>query len=489
MQTVPVSALVLFALVYTMPSAAAQTPVGALAINERQGDQYGWAVDYETAAAAQARALSECGAGCRVVLTFGRCAAYAADQDAGSTAVGWAESFTASSSAQQAALSECGSRGGTGCIIRVWGCNGPVVEEGLELDRAARQRIQRGLQVAGFDPGGADGMFGPRTRAAIRGWQRSRDSRATGYLDGASVSALRPSALGQPTFREREPAGADAAAAPAVSGAQQPAAASAELEGLFWQSVMNSTNPADFEAYLRRFPNGVFSDLAQNRLEAMRGPAGSPAPDAGSRVGGIGAPASGALGAGAAARSSGRAAGGDVRPRPGAVFRSDQTCAGQPAGSACWQEISRQPGCYIWNQHREPGSTATWTGECTGGLAQGMGTLVWVWDGGRQTNTGRLRDGRRIGNWVLRPADGSVQEGPMVDGAPNGYWILRFADGGVEEGPLVDGERNGRWVLRSAEGQVEEGPFVNGDRNGSWVIRFADGTVEERLFRDGERIR
>ena len=40
---------------------------------------------------------------------------------------------------------------------------------------------------------------------------------------------------------------------------------------MFWQSVMNSTNPADFEAYLRRFPNGVFSDLAQNRLAGKWG--------------------------------------------------------------------------------------------------------------------------------------------------------------------------------------------------------------------------
>ena len=34
-------------------ASAAQTPVGALAVDERQGDQYGWAVDYETAAAAR----------------------------------------------------------------------------------------------------------------------------------------------------------------------------------------------------------------------------------------------------------------------------------------------------------------------------------------------------------------------------------------------------------------------------------------------------
>ena len=66
-------------------------PGGALAVDERQGDRWGWAVDYETAAAARAAALGECGAGCSAVLTFNRYAAYAADQDADSTAVvGWA---------------------------------------------------------------------------------------------------------------------------------------------------------------------------------------------------------------------------------------------------------------------------------------------------------------------------------------------------------------------------------------------------------------
>ena len=87
MKTIAGSALVLGATVCLSVSAAEQTPVGALAIDERQGDQYGRAVDYETAVAAGTMALSECGSGCSVVLTFGRCAAYAADQDADSTAV------------------------------------------------------------------------------------------------------------------------------------------------------------------------------------------------------------------------------------------------------------------------------------------------------------------------------------------------------------------------------------------------------------------
>ena len=73
MRTVADSMLVLGALVCTASVASAQPPVGALAIDVRQGDRYGWAVDYETAGAAQARALSECGGGCRVVSQFDTC--------------------------------------------------------------------------------------------------------------------------------------------------------------------------------------------------------------------------------------------------------------------------------------------------------------------------------------------------------------------------------------------------------------------------------
>ena len=107
-----------------------------------------------------------------------------------STAVGWAESYALADEARERALAECRLRGGSGCIVRAWGCNSTVAEEALGLDRAARRRIQEDLRSAGFDPGAADGLFGPRTRAAIRGWQSSRGARATGYLDGPEVEAL-----------------------------------------------------------------------------------------------------------------------------------------------------------------------------------------------------------------------------------------------------------------------------------------------------------
>ena len=269
--------------------AAGQVPVGALAIDERRGDQWGWAVDYETAAAARATALGECGAGCTVVLTFDRCGAYAVDQDADSTAVGWAESYGSAASARQAALTECRARGsGSGCVVRAWGCNGPVVEEGLGLDRASRRQIQLGLQTGGFDAGVADGLFGPRTRAAIRNWQTSRGSRATGYLDGPSAEALRTAGASGPTVAQVArpgPTEATAAQPPAsLAGAASPPA-SAEFELVFWQSIANSTNAADFEAYLEQFPNGVFRALAENRLATLRGATTAAGVDAGRRPG------------------------------------------------------------------------------------------------------------------------------------------------------------------------------------------------------------
>lgn len=65
-----------------------------------------------------------------------------------------------------------------------------AAEEALGLDRAQRRRIQEGLAAAGFDPGPADGAFGPRTREALGAWQQARSRAATGYLDEGTARVL-----------------------------------------------------------------------------------------------------------------------------------------------------------------------------------------------------------------------------------------------------------------------------------------------------------
>ena len=59
------------------------------------------------------------------------------------------------------------------------------------------------------------------------------------------------------------------------------APASPDRETVFWQSIAQSNNAAEFEEYLRQFPQGQFAGLARNRIAALRLPAdvcGNPAP-------------------------------------------------------------------------------------------------------------------------------------------------------------------------------------------------------------------
>ena len=46
------------------------------------------------------------------------------------------------------------------------------------------------LVSPGFNSGPADGLFGPRTRVAVRGYQREKGYAQTGYLTGEETEAL-----------------------------------------------------------------------------------------------------------------------------------------------------------------------------------------------------------------------------------------------------------------------------------------------------------
>lgn len=96
---------------------------GALAIDSNKGKAYGFSHDYPTVQEADARALKECGNGCRVVKNFAiGCGAYAADQSQKGKAYGWGTAAT-EKEAKDIALSYCRQYGGTNCIVRVSSCN------------------------------------------------------------------------------------------------------------------------------------------------------------------------------------------------------------------------------------------------------------------------------------------------------------------------------------------------------------------------------
>lgn len=131
-----------------------------------------------------------------------------------------------------------------------------------------------------------------------------------------------------------------AAVATQAAAAQEP---TAEQDTVFWESIRDSSTLEEFEAYLELFPEGTFRTLAEIRLRRLRA----------------------------------------VR----AGLNPEETCADKVGGAACWQEITGQPGCYLWNPGLELGSSVSWSGECASGRAHGLGTYEWTW-GAESSETG-----------------------------------------------------------------------------------------------------
>ena len=63
-------------------------------------------------------------------------------------------------------------------------------ESDLDLSRNERRLIQVGLNALGHEAGGIDGIFGSRTRGAIRSYQVASNAEATGYLTPDQAKAL-----------------------------------------------------------------------------------------------------------------------------------------------------------------------------------------------------------------------------------------------------------------------------------------------------------
>ena len=63
-------------------------------------------------------------------------------------------------------------------------------QQDVPMPREVRVLVQKGFAFLGFEPGPADGVFGRRTRAAIRDWQAKNEREATGYLTRAEAETL-----------------------------------------------------------------------------------------------------------------------------------------------------------------------------------------------------------------------------------------------------------------------------------------------------------
>lgn len=128
-------------------------------------------------------------------------------------------------------------------------------EAALALNREARRDVQRDLSLLGFDPRGIDGVFGPGSRAAITAHQRSLGLPETGFLSAEQLRILRRDAARRAAELERE--------------AQERRAQEEMQDRAYWDSTGRGQDEAGLRAYLQRYPDGLFADLAQERLDRI----------------------------------------------------------------------------------------------------------------------------------------------------------------------------------------------------------------------------
>ena len=65
-----------------------------------------------------------------------------------------------------------------------------IGEVALGIGRSNYRTVQLALQEAGFSPGAADGLFGPRSRTALRRFEAANGLSQTGYLNKSTYSKL-----------------------------------------------------------------------------------------------------------------------------------------------------------------------------------------------------------------------------------------------------------------------------------------------------------
>ena len=179
------------ALASTAAPVGAQLLYGSIAFSQKSGGGYAWgfAWNYGSRFKARRDAIGRCralgGGSCRQVGWFRNACGAIAIGDGGGYGAGWGETFAP---AEEMAMSKCRGAGNANCRVETSRCAKPAAPSGLT--RAQRRRVQTALAGRGTDPGPADGVFGPRTRAAVRAWQSSRGYAATGELTEAQVREL-----------------------------------------------------------------------------------------------------------------------------------------------------------------------------------------------------------------------------------------------------------------------------------------------------------
>jgi len=250
------------------------------------------------------------------------------------------------------------------------------------------------------------------------------------------------------------------------------------LERTFWESVKDSKDPKEFEAYLDQFPDGVFASLARNRLNLAR--AAEQAARPAIVIGPAGAQPTAIVPQGvvAALPQAPQPAQGSTAAATGAAIAP--LASTQPSSASVPRAVAASPS---GPQVRTLSDGSTFRGELLNGKLHGKGLLVSTTQG---TYEGDFENGARHGRGDMRWPNGDHYVGEFKHDKSSGQGVMDFANGDHYEGGFEAGVFSGIGTLTMKSGFAYEGAFVAGTRHGRGKVRFADGNRYEGDFNKGQ---
>lgn len=127
-----------------------------------------------------------------------------------------------------------------------------LTEEALGLNRTQRRTVQSQLTLLNYNTRGVDGIFGPGSRGAITNWQQTNGFPQTSYLSREQINLLDAQAARRQAEIEAEEA--------------RERARVEALDRSYWGETGGVGDEPGFRAYLARYPDGLFANIAKARL-------------------------------------------------------------------------------------------------------------------------------------------------------------------------------------------------------------------------------
>lgn len=298
-----------------------------------------------------------------------------------------------------------------------------------------------------------------------------------------------------------------AALAPAAAGPAIPEASdSVRLELSLWETVKNSGSAGELQTYLTRYPQGVFTQVAQSRLLGLQAAVkaaaiAAPAPAPSAAVAPAKAPAAGIFSSVVAALTP-------AAVKPVAALATVPAPALVPAPSVPAKAVPdkavrapAQQGDFLVGTTRFVGrfvadaANRTWSGDGKVAWANGdvfEGTLVdgkrqgvgkFSWQGGQYQ--GDWVDDKAIGKGSLTFKNGDEYIGLVQEAVADGEGVMKYASGDVYQGSFVKGKAQGQGIYQWRNGQSFEGVWLQDQPQGKGVLKYANGNRYEGEVQSG----